>query len=104
MPSQNAPDKPLRGEFMGTKCPACGHQFGRIMPDQSKEELVRLVERWTTESRGLLEKWRIGIIKLEAGVKDSPSYDLRRMIKERAEMATICANELEALLGKMGAP
>jgi len=42
------PERPLReqsGEFMGTKCPACGHQFGRILPEaQSIREEATLAE------------------------------------------------------------
>ena len=39
----------------------------------------------------LVAAWREAIVKLKAGVEDSPSYDLKRMIKERAEAFTICA-------------
>src|SRR5882762_9728914 len=46
----------------------------------------------------LVTSWREAIVKLKAGVEDSPSYDLKRMIKERSEAFTICADELEAAL------
>lgn len=51
--------------------------------------------------RALPGKWREAIVKLKAGVEDSPSYDLKRMIKERAEAFMVCAEELEAALSAM---
>lgn len=45
----------------------------------------------------LVAEWRKAIVKLKDGLGDTPSYDLKRMIKERSEAFTICADELEAL-------
>lgn len=45
--------------------------------------------------RRLVNQWRVAIVELKKGVEDSPSYDLKRLIKERAEAFTICADELE---------
>ncbi len=50
----------------------------------------------------LVTTWREAIVKLKAGIEDSPSHDLKRMIKERAEAFTICADELERVLKESG--
>lgn len=44
--------------------------------------------------------WREACANLQAGVKDSPSHDLKRLIKERCEAFTICADELEHVLAR----
>jgi hypothetical protein len=48
--------------------------------------------------RELVTRWREAIPRLLEGAKGSPSYDLQRLLKERAEAFTICTNELDSVL------
>jgi hypothetical protein len=54
--------------------------------------------------RAQVKLWRDGVRILQAGVADSPSHDLKRLINERVEAITICANELESLANDEPAP
>lgn len=82
-------------------------------PTHSAKQLIAILEsalvpaqpaRGSEKLRELVAKWREAITKLWDGVKDSPSHDLKRMIKERIEAVAVCANELEALLTAPPAP
>ena len=46
----------------------------------------------------LASTWESAVKELQEGVKDSPSHDLKRMIKERSEAFNICIKELRAII------
>ena len=66
------------------------------------EELVKHDAERKAQTAAMLEKlastWGSAVEELQEGVKDSPSHDPKRMIKERSEAFNICIKELRAII------
>ena len=92
----STPERSLReqsGEFMGTKCPACGHQFGRIIPDQ-KAQTTNVYELG----------FKDGLDTAKACFRELVVFLRDRIENWKGTEMNSLALKFEALLGKIGAP